>query len=543
MKSKSLLGCQYRVCAVKRIAAALFIPVLFSACGGGNDGNSDTVATAPVTPPAVPPVTPPATPPVTPPGVFTLSSSVAVEGDALSADYTCDGTGASPPLAWTNVPAGTKEFALLMTTIPVTGAIKYNWVLSGIPSGTTALARNSSGIGVGGVGSDGPITGYQAPCSQGPGLKTYTFSLYALSAAPSLSVAANVVTGDALNNAIAAITLGSSVLNVNYTRGSSTATTSPNCTLVGNSLKASTTGVATATCDASYAYIASDGLATHAMMNGIVATNLQVPVAQNFFGSNAWKIPLAPAIATTTTTAADGPIGVAINGVPIFNPCKQGGCQNGDTKVLGELDMCNGHAGRADDYHYHAAPTCMMAGQAASYWDTHPVGWALDGFAIFGFNNADGSTASRDGVCGGNTSPVLNGPSGYSYHLTNASPYVLSCFRGTPGPDLVNQGAKYFPFRQPPVTPFAVSGMTLTDDAADGYQVLQFSSARSFVSTETGSDSYSNAPGAYRIRYKTVTGTALTTLLASNAGKTACWNFQFTTATGTTTQPTLSYCR
>jgi hypothetical protein len=30
----------------------------------------------------------------------------------------------------------------------------------------------------------------------------------------------------------------------------------------------------------------------------------------------------------------DGPIGVAINGVPIFNPCKQGGCQNGDTKVL-----------------------------------------------------------------------------------------------------------------------------------------------------------------------------------------------------------------
>jgi len=69
----------------------------------------------------------------------------------------------------------------------------------------------------------------------------------------------------------------------------------------------------------------------------------------------------------------------------------------------------------------HAAPTCLMAGKAASYWDTHPVGWALDGFAIFGYNNADGSIASRDAVCGGNTTAVVNAPTGYSYHVTDAS--------------------------------------------------------------------------------------------------------------------------
>ena len=34
-----------------------------------------------------------------------------------------------------------------------------------------------------------------------------------------------------------------------------------------------------------------------ASLDTIVATNLQVPVAQNFTGTNAWKIPLAPAIA------------------------------------------------------------------------------------------------------------------------------------------------------------------------------------------------------------------------------------------------------
>ena len=180
----------------------------------------------------------------------------------------------------------------------------------------------------------------------------------------------------------------------------------------------------------------------------------------------------------------------------------------------------------------------MMAGQDASYWDTHPVGWALDGFAIFCYNNADGTPATRDGVCGGNTSAVTNGPAGYSYHVTEASPYVLSCFRGTP-----STPARGEPLRQPPVVPFAVSNMTLATDKTDGYQVLQFSSARSFNTTSTGSDSYTNTAGTYNVRYKSVTGAALATLLASNAGKTACWTFQFTSGAGATTQPTTSYCR
>jgi phosphatidylethanolamine-binding protein (PEBP) family uncharacterized protein len=529
-------------------ATALLATALLLGCGGGGGSTTSTTTSSTATSNGI--TTAPATAtPTVPNGLFALTSSIAAEGGALPADYTCDGASASPALAWANAPAATKEFALLMTTVPVTGSVKYNWVLSGIPANATSLARNTSGVGTTGVGSDGPTASYQAPCSQGPGAKTYTFTLYALSASPSLSVAASAVTGSALASAITSITLASTALNLNYTRGTSTttpttpATASTPCGYVTDSLLGSTTGVATATCDSSYAYVASNGLATHAMMNGITATNLQVPVAQNFFGANAWKIPLTPALASTTTSAVDGPIGVAINGVPIFNPCKQGGCQNGDTKVLGELDVCNGHAGRADDYHYHAAPSCLMAGQAPSYWNTHPLGWALDGFAIFGYNNADGTVASRDGVCGGNTSTVTNGPAGYSYHVTDASPYVLSCFRGTPSPDLAGQGAKFSPLRKPPVTPFPNSAMTLTTDAADGYQVLQFSSAQAFTTTATGTDSYANSPGSYKIRYKPLTGSELTTLLAANAGKTACWSFQFTSGAGATTQPATSYCR
>ena len=505
---------------------------------------------------------------------FSLAIEATRDG-SLPDRYTCDGAGSSPALTWSHAPAGTAGFAVLMSTVPPDGRIKYNWVLYGLPGATRQLAMNSQGVGTLGVGSNGANVAYQPPCSKGPGQKIYTFTVYALSAAPVLPKGA-AVSGAQLARAMSSITLGTATLSLHHTRSNAGSTQAPPpppppppptsppspttaavmttaptgsqreaCAHVANSLKASSTGVATVECDSTYAYVASDGLPTHTMMDGITASNLQLPIAQNFVGANAWKIPLQPVIAPTTTTANDGPIGVAINGVPIFNPCKQGGCQNGDTKALGELDVCNGHAGRADDYHYHAAPTCLMAGKPAGYWDAHPLGWALDGFAIFGFNDADGRVASRDDVCGGNTSAVANAPSGYSYHVTDTPPYVLACFRGTPSPDLAGQGAKFLPLRPPPVRPFAVSAMTLSTDAADGYQVLQFQSDRPFTSTETGSDSYANTAGTYRIRYQAVTGSALATLLAQsqNAGKSQCWNFQFTNGAGRTTQPAISYCR
>ncbi|WMW79137.1 YHYH protein [Undibacterium cyanobacteriorum] len=481
--------------------------------------------------------------PSAPTSSFKLISSAGLDGAAMAADYTCDGTGSSIPLSWSNAPSGTKEFALLMTTIPGDGTTKWNWVLYNIPAATSSLVKDSIGVGTLGVGSDGPLAAYQAPCSQGPGAKVYTLTLYALSAAPTLP-SSGAITGAILKDAIANITLGSASTNLSFTRTTMTGSSNA-CQMIRNSLTASNTGYVSVSCDANYAYVSSLGIANHTMMNGITATNLQVPTVQKFNGAYGWKIPLSPAIAASTTSAVDGPIGVAINGVPIFNPCKQGGCQNGDTKVLGELDICNGHAGRSDDYHYHAAPTCVMAAKPSSYWDTHPVGWALDGFAIYGYNNADGKVAPRDSVCGGNTDPNTNGPSGYAYHVTDASPYVLSCFRGTPSPDLANQSSKYSPMRQPPVTPFSVSNMTLSTDPSDGYQVLQFTSAKTFVTNEVGSDSYTNTAGTYKIRYKALSGTDLASALATpkNAGKSMCWAFQFQTSGGTTTQPNITYCR
>jgi len=148
---------------------------------------------------------------------FVLTSPAFAEGGEIDAEYTCDGVGHSPALAWANAPQGTVEYALLMTTEARDGR-KWNWVLHSIPSSISSLAVASTGVGVACLTSDGPNLAYSAPCSQGPGAKSYTFTVYALSAKPSLPTQANQVTGAVLAAAIADRTLGSSALTVTYTR-------------------------------------------------------------------------------------------------------------------------------------------------------------------------------------------------------------------------------------------------------------------------------------------------------------------------------------
>ena len=151
---------------------------------------------------------------------FTFLSSAFVEGGTLPVENTCDGTAGmlslSPPLAWTGAPSGTVEFALTMTTIANDG-IKYNWVLFHIPAATTSLATGTT-VGTAGVSTDGSELRYYPPCSSGPGLKNYTFTLYALSAVPTFSVSESQVGGPALLSAIAPWIISSRVLNVGYTR-------------------------------------------------------------------------------------------------------------------------------------------------------------------------------------------------------------------------------------------------------------------------------------------------------------------------------------
>ncbi len=148
---------------------------------------------------------------------FSLTSDAGVDGGTLPADYTCDGVGYSPAMFWSHAPQGTKAFAMMLTTLPGDGTTLWNWVLYDIPETATGLSKNSSGVGIPGMSSHGTMA-YAPPCSQGPGAKLYTFTLYALSESPQVPVAPEEVTGDVLTKAISAITLGSASLNLTYTR-------------------------------------------------------------------------------------------------------------------------------------------------------------------------------------------------------------------------------------------------------------------------------------------------------------------------------------
>jgi len=181
-------------------------------------------------------------------------------------------------------------------------------------------------------------------------------------------------------------------------------------------------------CDDEFMYLESFSFAVHEMMVGITLWNGQVPVPQPLIGENSWRIPLNPELTgENTPTVGQGPIAVAVNGVMIFNPTRQDGiyAPDSDPYLIGELDTCGGHSGRGDDYHYHIAPVCILEHLADESDGTLPIAYALDGFPIYGFTNADGSTPELD-ECNGEFDPAGN----YHYHATLDYPYINGCFKG-----------------------------------------------------------------------------------------------------------------
>ena len=187
----------------------------------------------------------------------------------------------------------------------------------------------------------------------------------------------------------------------------------------------------TVTCTDSHAIVQSDTYPDHEKMTGIVGTNEQVPVPADY----AAPILLAPTLGTTPLTR-DAALGVAVNGVPIYDYTGGGEMSAADlahhqaqhdTLQTEQLDVCGGHAGRGDDYHYHVKPTCMID-EMANAGDDAIIGWAFDGFPIYGDNNPDGSVISEGDldVCNGQIDDAF----GYRYHTSDQAPYIVQCLMG-----------------------------------------------------------------------------------------------------------------
>ncbi|MEP3331055.1 YHYH protein [Sedimentitalea sp.] len=213
---------------------------------------------------------------------------------------------------------------------------------------------------------------------------------------------------------------------------SATSAHEDHCTAVADSVAdAGFNDSVTVTCTETHAVISSDTYPDHDMMTGIVGTNEQVPVPAEYGA----PILLSPTLGTVPLTR-DAALGVAVNGVPIYD-YTGGGEMNQtdlahhqaqhDTLQTQQLDVCGGHAGRGDDYHYHASPTCMIE-QMENAGDDAIIGWAFDGFPIYGDNNPDG-TAIADGdlgLCNGQPDEAF----GYRYHTSPDAPYIVQCLMG-----------------------------------------------------------------------------------------------------------------
>lgn len=160
---------------------------------------------------------------------------------------------------------------------------------------------------------------------------------------------------------------------------------------------------------------------------------------------NVFKIPLATTIAASANIVPSplpgipgmpeaGAVGVGIDGVPIFPNYNNRG---NPTWISCEVDKCNAHSGKGQDYHYHGDPfgsNCLYS--SADYTTTHPpvYGYSLDGYNIHGRYTAvdqDGQAVVLD-ACGGHTHSI-HGESVYHYHAEVKPNQTTTALDGVPG--------------------------------------------------------------------------------------------------------------
>jgi Raf kinase inhibitor-like YbhB/YbcL family protein len=134
-----------------------------------------------------------------------LTSEAFVEGQAIPAQYTCDGANRAPALRWNNPPEGTKSLALVVDDPDAPSGTFRHWGAYDIPADTRSIAAGQS-VGSPAVNDFGK-SGYGGPCPPpGHGPHHYHFKLFALDVGK-LGVGTNAkiadVENEATNHAIA----------------------------------------------------------------------------------------------------------------------------------------------------------------------------------------------------------------------------------------------------------------------------------------------------------------------------------------------------
>jgi Raf kinase inhibitor-like YbhB/YbcL family protein len=112
------------------------------------------------------------------PGSLELTSSAFANAQRIPSQFTCDGEGQTPVLKWSEPPAGTKSFALVIDDVDAPGGTFRHWGVFDIPASARTIGGGAK-MGIE-VTNDFGKPGYGGPCPPKAQTHHYHFKLFAL---------------------------------------------------------------------------------------------------------------------------------------------------------------------------------------------------------------------------------------------------------------------------------------------------------------------------------------------------------------------------
>lgn len=136
------------------------------------------------------------------PQTITVTSPTLKADAPVPVEHTADGKNISPAIAWTNVPAGTKELALICEDPDAPTPVPFvHWVVYKIPAASKGLPENlpidaTTAMPAEVAGAIQGVSGFRRPIYRGPApppgkVHHYHFIVYALDAALDLQPGLN----------------------------------------------------------------------------------------------------------------------------------------------------------------------------------------------------------------------------------------------------------------------------------------------------------------------------------------------------------------
>ncbi len=116
---------------------------------------------------------------------LSVSSPALKDGGRIPARYTCQGQDISPPLSWSDPPAGTQSFAIIVDDPDAPAGTFTHWVIYNIPAGSRSMpeavpTQPQLADGTRHGRNDSGDTGYYGPCPPPGKPHRYQFTVYAL---------------------------------------------------------------------------------------------------------------------------------------------------------------------------------------------------------------------------------------------------------------------------------------------------------------------------------------------------------------------------